>query len=109
MEKTESDFTTKDILTEITALPDKPAFVVGFAAETHDLEQYAKKKLKQKKLDMIAANWVGKEQGGFDKDENALQVYWNGGEKFLKMTTKKQLAEQLISLIAERMNEKNTA
>jgi phosphopantothenoylcysteine decarboxylase/phosphopantothenate--cysteine ligase len=57
---------------------------------------------------MIAANWVGKEQGGFDKDENALQIYWNTGNKFLEMTNKTQLAEQLISLIAEKMNEKNT-
>ncbi len=100
---------TKDILTAITALPAPPYFVVGFAAETDDLEQYAKSKLKQKKLDLIAANWVGKDQGGFDKDENALQIYWDNGEKFLKMTTKKQLAEQLIFLIAERVNEKNTA
>ena len=58
---------------------------------------------------MIAANWVGKEQGGFEKDENALQIFWNGGEKFLKMSTKKRIAQQLITLIAERVNEKNTA
>ena len=100
---------TKDIVAEVAALPGRPGFVVGFAAETHDLEQYAKNKLKQKNLDMIAANWVGKQQGGFEKDENALQVYWNGGEKNLKMSDKKQLAEQLIALIAERVNEKNTA
>ncbi len=99
---------TKDILAEVACLQDRPSFVVGFAAETNNLEQHAKQKLTHKNLDMIAANWVGKEQGGFDKDENALQVYWNSGNKTLEMTDKKQLAEQLISLIAERMNEKNT-
>ena len=99
---------TKDILAEVSALKDRPSFVVGFAAETDDLEYYAKHKLQQKNLDMIAANWVGKKQGGFDSDENALQVYWDCGHKTLEMTDKKQLAEQLISLIAERMNEKST-
>ncbi len=99
---------TKDILAEVAALPNRPRFVVGFAAETDNLEDYAKTKLSQKNLDMIAANWVGKDQGGFDKDENALQIYWNDGNKTLKMTNKERLAEQLISLIAERMNEKST-
>ncbi|MEE9336844.1 MAG: bifunctional phosphopantothenoylcysteine decarboxylase/phosphopantothenate--cysteine ligase CoaBC [Methylococcaceae bacterium] len=100
---------TRDILAEIATLANRPFFVVGFAAETHDLEQNANHKLKQKKLDLIAANWVGKEQGGFDKNENALQVYWDGGNKALGMTDKKHLATQLIALIVERMNEKSTA
>lgn len=99
---------TKDILATVASLPDRPAFVVGFAAETNNLEYYAKNKLKQKNVDMIAANWVGKEQGGFDKDENALHVFWNTGHKALEMTNKKHLAEQLICLIAEKTNEKNT-
>ena len=99
---------TRDILAEVSALHNRPFFVIGFAAETDNLEYYAKDKLQQKNLDMIAANWVGKKQGGFDSDENALEVYWNNGNKTLKMTDKKQLAEQLIFLIAERMNEKST-
>jgi len=100
---------TKDIVAQVASLTDRPSFVVGFAAETNDLEQYAINKLKQKKLDMIAANWVGREQGGFDAEENALQVYWNLGKKLLPMTDKKKIAKQLIDLIAERMNEKDTA
>lgn len=98
---------TKDILAAVALLPKHP-FVVGFAAETDDLEAYAKGKLLHKKLDMIAANWVGKQQGGFEKDENSLHVFWNDGEKVLAMTDKKQLARQLLELIAEKMNEKNT-
>jgi phosphopantothenoylcysteine decarboxylase/phosphopantothenate--cysteine ligase len=99
---------TKDILAAVASLPARP-FVVGFAAETDDLEVYAKGKLVRKKLDMIAANWVGKEQGGFDRDENGLHVFWHNGDKVFPMTDKKHLAQQLIALISERMNEKNTA
>ncbi len=99
---------TNDIVATVASLSNRPSFVVGFAAETQNLESYAINKLKQKNLDMIAANWVGQTRGGFDAEENALQVYWNTGRKNLKMTDKKQLAKQLIALIAERMNEKDT-
>ena len=103
---------TKDILAEVAQLTNRP-FTVGFAAETHDLEQYAQDKLMRKNLDMIAANWVGRDLGGFDSEQNALQVFWKSGKKNLAMTDKNHLAEQLLSLIAERMehnnHEKNTA
>ncbi len=99
---------TKDILAAVANL-DRHPFTVGFAAETHDLENYALSKLVQKNLDMIAANWVGQAQGGFDSDQNALQVFWPGGQEMLAMTDKTQLAEQLIRLITERFHEKNTA
>jgi len=99
---------TKDILASVAALKQRP-FVVGFAAETDQLEVYAKGKLLRKGIDLIAANWVGQKQGGFDKDENALHVFWHEGEKKLAMTDKNTLAHQLIELIMERMNEKNTA
>jgi len=97
-----------DIVATVASLSNKP-FVVGFAAETDDLENYAIGKLRTKNLDMIAANWVGQTEGGFDSDRNALQVYWPGGKRHLVMTDKYQLAEQLLSLIYERFNEKNPA
>lgn len=96
---------TRDILAEVAQLPNRP-FTVGFAAETHDLEQYALDKLARKKLDMIAANWVGRDLGGFDSEQNALQVFWKNGRKDFAMTDKNHLAEQLIGLIAERMEHK---
>jgi phosphopantothenoylcysteine decarboxylase/phosphopantothenate--cysteine ligase len=99
---------TKDILTEVANL-DKRLFIVGFAAETHDLETYARDKLTRKKLDMIAANWVGRELGGFDSEQNALHVFWEDGEKKLAMMNKTHLAEQLISLIAQRFKKINPA
>ncbi len=97
---------TKDILTDVARLNNAP-FTVGFAAETNDLEVYAQEKLRKKNLDMIAANWVGQEQGGFDSEQNALEVFWDQGHASLAMTDKNQLAEQLINLIATRFNEKN--
>jgi phosphopantothenoylcysteine decarboxylase/phosphopantothenate--cysteine ligase len=98
---------TKDILAAVAGLEQRP-FTVGFAAETHDLEIYAQHKLHEKNLDMIAANWVGREQGGFDSEQNALQVFWKNGEKILAMMDKTRLAEQFVLLCAERFHEKNT-
>jgi phosphopantothenoylcysteine decarboxylase/phosphopantothenate--cysteine ligase len=98
---------TKDILASVASL-DSPPFTLGFAAETECLETYAQKKLHEKNLDMIAANWVGREQGGFDSEQNALQVFWTTGQKTLAMMDKTELAEQLMLLCAERFNEKNT-
>ncbi|MDA1343798.1 MAG: bifunctional phosphopantothenoylcysteine decarboxylase/phosphopantothenate--cysteine ligase CoaBC [Proteobacteria bacterium] len=97
---------TKDILADVARLANTP-FTVGFAAETNDLAAYAQEKLHKKNVDMIAANWVGREQGGFDSEQNALEVYWDKGHASLAMMAKNQLAEQLINLIATKFNEKN--
>ena len=56
-----------DILAEVAARTPRP-FVVGFAAETDDMERYARGKLERKKLDMIAANHVGAQDCGFDSE-----------------------------------------
>lgn len=90
---------TPDILTQLGTLPDK-LFVIGFAAETEDLEANARDKLEAKNLAMIAANWVG-EGRGFATDENALTVLWHGGKAELPRMPKTQLAQALIELIAE--------
>lgn len=95
-----------DILAEVSAMQSAP-FSVGFAAETENLEAYAKSKLVAKKLDMIAANHVGDGQG-FDVETNALTVFWQAGQKQLEQAPKTVLARNLIALIANRYNEKNT-
>ena len=100
---------TKDILADVAHLHSGRPFTVGFAAETENLEHNAQRKLLRKNLDMVAANWVGREQGGFESDRNALDVFWRNGAIQLPLTGKTQLAQQLISLIAERLNEKDTA
>ena len=98
---------TRDILAAVAALPDKP-FTVGFAAETEALADNAQKKLYSKNLDMIAANWVGRETGGFDSDQNALRVFWKDGQCQLEMADKKVIAGQLLGLIAEKIDAKST-
>ncbi len=92
---------TPDILAEVAKLKSRP-FVVGFAAETEKLEQHAREKLAKKRLDLLAANWVGKDRG-FDRDDNALSVYWNGGGRELANAPKLVLARQLMGLIAGRL------
>lgn len=89
---------TRDILATV-ASAGQPIFTVGFAAETTDLEAHARHKLKNKKLDMVAANWVGAGKG-FDTDNNALQVFWQGGSTDIPEDDKHIVARKLASLIA---------
>jgi len=91
---------TPDILATVAAGEPRP-FVVGFAAETQDVEANALKKLTTKKLDMIAANQVG-EGLAFDCDDNALTVYWQDGRRELERAPKCHLAGALVDVIAER-------
>jgi len=91
---------TTDILATVAARAPRP-FVVGFAAETQNVERNALVKLEGKRLDMIAANQVG-DNLAFDCEDNALTVYWPGGKQDLGRAPKRQLAAALVSLIAER-------
>jgi phosphopantothenoylcysteine decarboxylase/phosphopantothenate--cysteine ligase len=92
-----------DILAEVAARPSPP-FTVGFAAETHDLEVHALHKLSAKGLDMIAANRVAGDEGGFEREDNALTVFWADGRRELPLMPKPQLARALADLIAERFH-----
>ncbi len=76
-------------------------FIVGFAAETEKLAEHAREKLQRKKLDLIAANWVGNGRA-FDRDDNTLHVYWNDGERTLGPGDKREVADALARLIADR-------
>jgi phosphopantothenoylcysteine decarboxylase / phosphopantothenate---cysteine ligase len=89
-----------DILRELAERTPHP-FLVGFAAETHDLAAYAQAKLARKGLDMIAANRVG-EGLGFEADDNALSLYWAGGGDELPRAPKRELAARLVDRIAQR-------
>jgi phosphopantothenoylcysteine decarboxylase/phosphopantothenate--cysteine ligase len=103
LKKSGADLTLKlqanpDILAAVAGLPDAP-FTVGFAAETEMLESNARHKLVTKGIDMIAANNVADGQG-FDRDDNALQVFWQDGATRLARTGKSRLARQLVEIIA---------
>ena len=107
-----------DILSDVAHATNRP-FVVGFAAETENLEKNAQSKLQRKKLDMIAANLVGhtekdKQDIGFNSEYNALHVFWADGSTSLETARKNVLARQLIQLITNhyqinKKDEKNTA
>ena len=91
-----------DIIAEAAKHPNAP-FTVGFAAETENLENYAKRKLLEKNLAMIVANNVANSQIGFNSDANATTIFWAGGEINIPMMSKRALSERLISIIADRI------
>ena len=91
---------TTDILATVAAGTPRP-FVIGFAAETQNVERNALAKLEGKRLDMIAANQVG-DRLAFDCDDNALTVYWPSGKRELARASKREVAAGLVALIAER-------
>jgi len=90
-----------DIIKSVADMAKRP-FVVGFAAETDNVEDNARSKLKRKKLDMIAANQVG-DGIAFDCEDNALTVIWPGGKVEVARGPKIDVARQLIALIASRL------
>lgn len=94
---------TADVLADVAVHPRRPRLVVGFAAETHDVAHYARGKLVNKKVDLIAANRVGVEGSGFEADDNALVVYSADGESALGPAPKAQLADALLDLVAARL------
>jgi phosphopantothenoylcysteine decarboxylase/phosphopantothenate--cysteine ligase len=99
---------TADIVAEVARLTPRP-LVVGFAAETEDLEANARKKLLEKGLDLVAANRVGEAGLGFDSDENALEVFWPGGGEVLPRSGKVELGRALVRLIGERLGAQGRA
>jgi phosphopantothenoylcysteine decarboxylase/phosphopantothenate--cysteine ligase len=87
-----------DILAEVAARMTRP-FLIGFAAETRNLETSARAKLERKKLDLIAANLVG-DGAGFDAADNELLLLWAGGVERLPRADKLTLARALIARVA---------
>lgn len=93
-----------DIVSAVASHAQRP-FTVGFAAETQDVIHYAKGKLEKKNLDMIIANDVSDTRIGFNSDENSVTIIDPSGQKKLEQMGKRQLAKQLIDLIAARYAE----
>ncbi|MFK7957241.1 MAG: bifunctional phosphopantothenoylcysteine decarboxylase/phosphopantothenate--cysteine ligase CoaBC [Lysobacterales bacterium] len=94
-----------DILKEIAGLADGP-YTVGFAAETHDLESFARGKLASKGADLIAANQVGIANAGFDAPGNALTVFGAHCRIELPQQSKVSLAHQFWDHVAEQMEQR---
>lgn len=89
-----------DIVASVAALEQNRPFTIGFAAETQDVEQYARGKLVRKNLDMICANDVSVAGLGFNSNDNALHLYWKDGEQALETASKLQLSQQLLNIVA---------
>lgn len=99
---------------ELTENPDilktmgdkkKEQFLVGFAAETDHLEKYAKKKLKEKNLDVIVANEVGRSDRGFNADENQVILFTADGDRIdVPLTAKSEVANIIIRKVIEDLN-----
>ena len=96
---------TKDILASL-AKEDRQFLVVGFAAETNDLEENAKKKLRDKNCDIVVANNVSNADVGMESAENEVSILFRNGEKKkIPRTLKKNIARELIKIILD-MREK---
>ena len=93
-----------DIVASVAAMKENRPFTVGFAAETQDVEQYARGKLTKKNLDLICANDVSQQGQGFNSDQNALHLYWPNGDKALPLANKSDIGHQLVSEIVSLFN-----
>jgi len=91
---------TPDILRTMSLRKHSSQTIVGFCAETEELETNARRKLKDKQLDWIAGNLVGQGQGGFQGDENELLLIHRDGRRHdLGPGPKIDIAVQLVNLI----------
>jgi len=88
-----------DILGAVAALEKRP-FCVGFAAETENLREHAQAKRKRKRIPLLAANLA---QEAFGRDDNALTLFDDQGEKLLPRAPKIVLARQLVAHIAQML------
>lgn len=98
-----------DIVATIAGQEKRP-FMVGFAAETQNVEQYAAGKLVAKKLDMIACNDVSRADIGFASDENAMTVFfaenYHMKKRELEKASKQEISQQLVEAISDALRRK---
>ncbi|QND99849.1 bifunctional phosphopantothenoylcysteine decarboxylase/phosphopantothenate--cysteine ligase CoaBC [Vibrio vulnificus] len=92
-----------DIVASVSAMTENRPFTVGFAAETNDVEVYARRKLEKKKLDLLCANDVSVEGQGFNSSDNAITLYWSQGEKALPLNSKAALSVEILKQIQTLM------
>lgn len=113
MKKSSEQFTlelerTTDILQQLGERKTHQ-FLVGFAAETDNIDAYAMDKLKRKNCDLLVANDVSQEGAGFNGDTNAVRVFAASGlVREFGQASKRDIAEQLLTVIVERLHLKET-
>ena len=93
---------TTDILKTIGQKKRPGQILVGFAAETQDMEAYARKKVAEKNLDMIAANLIGPPDSGFAADTNRMTLFFKDGrQKPLEVMQKDQVAHLILDEVVK--------
>jgi len=96
---------TEDILGSARDKMGYDGLLIGFAAETQELEKHARNKLAAKKCDLVIANQVGNPSSGFDSNDNELQLFFSDGHtENLERQSKTVLGEKLIEII-EKLND----
>lgn len=91
---------TPDILSDVSKNRHEGLLVVGFAAETTDVVNYARGKMESKGLDLVVANDITKEGAGFNSDTNIATIVGKGFEKDMPLMSKRELADKLLDEIA---------
>nr|WP_225744659.1 bifunctional phosphopantothenoylcysteine decarboxylase/phosphopantothenate--cysteine ligase CoaBC [Marinilactibacillus sp. Marseille-P9653] len=92
-----------DILKEMGKKKTKQ-FLIGFAAETENIETYALKKLTEKNADLIIANDVGKKDRGFNSNHNEVTIYSDINQPVtIKLSKKAEIAQSIIEILIERL------
>ncbi|CAE6880264.1 bifunctional 4'-phosphopantothenoylcysteine decarboxylase/phosphopantothenoylcysteine synthetase [Vibrio campbellii] len=92
-----------DIVATVANMTEQRPFTVGFAAETNDVETYARGKLVKKNLDMICANDVSVQGQGFNSNDNAITLFWPQGEQALALESKEALSFKILEKMHELM------
>jgi phosphopantothenoylcysteine decarboxylase / phosphopantothenate---cysteine ligase len=96
---------TRDILASVAA-QERDFLVVGFAAETNDLQENARKKLLEKNCDLVVGNDVSSSEIGMDSDENEVTIFFRNGEMVrIPRSTKRNVARELVKIVSN-MREK---
>lgn len=92
-----------DILAWLATSPDKPALLVGFAAETDDVLENAKAKRKRKRADWIVANDVSESGGAMEGEDNAVTIVTGDGVERLERMPKGAVGRELVARIAQAL------
>ena len=87
---------TPDILANVSKNRHENLLVVGFAAETNDVVNYAKSKLEKKNLDLVVANDITKKGAGFNSDTNIATIISRENEIDLPLMSKRELADKIL-------------
>ena len=83
--------------------------LIGFAAETHDVEDYARGKLERKRCDMVVANDVSRSDIGFDSSENEVMLVYPDRTELLEKAPKTQIALRIIERASRLAQEKGAS